>query len=84
MLYDCIERCYRSTNHLADCSLSGCLSVMADEDFLALEPLEDIPLPSMASISACDSSFPGLDDSVDIVSSMGTLQLRDLSPLQKT
>lgn len=57
---------------------------MADEDFLALEPLEDIPLPSMASISACDSSFPGLDDSVDIVSSMGTLQLCELSPLQKT
>lgn len=60
------------------------VQLMADEDFLALEPLEDIPLPSMASISACDSSFPGLDDSVDIVSSMGTLQLRDLSPLQKT
>lgn len=60
------------------------MQVMADEDFLALEPLEDIPLPSMASISACDSSFPGLDDSVDIVSSMGTLQLCELSPLQKT
>lgn len=83
MLYDCTEKCYRPTNHLADCSLSY-LSVMADEDFLALEPLEDIPLPSMASISACDSSFPGLDDSVDIVSSMGTLQLCELSPLQKT
>lgn len=83
MLDNCTEKCYRSTNHPADCSLS-CLSVMADEDFLALEPLEDIPLPSMASISACDSSFPGLDDSVDIVSSMGTLQLCELSPLQKT
>lgn len=44
---------------------------MVDEDFLVLEFLEDIFLFLMVFIFVCDSSFFGLDDLVDIVSSMG-------------
>ncbi|XP_062604631.1 uncharacterized protein LOC134266403 [Saccostrea cucullata] len=58
--------------------------VMSEEEFLSVEPLEEIPLPTLASISAGVESFPGLDDSVDIVTSMGTLQLHDLSPVLNT
>ncbi|XP_061171488.1 uncharacterized protein LOC133181001 [Saccostrea echinata] len=58
--------------------------VMSEEEFLSVEPLEEIPLPTLASISAGAESFPGLDDSVDIVTSMGTLQLHDLSPVLNT
>ncbi|XP_048747154.1 uncharacterized protein LOC125659515 isoform X2 [Ostrea edulis] len=57
---------------------------MSEEEFFSVEPIEDIPLPSLASISASAESFPGLDDSVDIVTGMGTLQLRDLSPCLNT
>lgn len=70
MLYDCIEKCYRFINYFVDCFFF-CFLVMVDEDFLVLEFLEDIFLLSMVFISVCDSLFFGLDDLVDIVSSMG-------------
>jgi hypothetical protein len=60
------------------------LEGMSEEDFLHVEPLEDVPLPSLASISASTEFFPSLDDSIDVVTKMGTLQLRDLSPCLNT
>ena len=64
---------------------------MSEEDFLSTEPLADIPLPSLdiplpslLQLHSVNNSFSGLDDSVDITNSMGTLQLHDLSPVQRS
>jgi len=65
--------------------------VMSEEDFLSTEPLADIPLPSLdiplpslLPLHSVNNSFSGLDDSVDITNSMGTLQLHNLSPVQRS